>query len=448
MTPQASILPTDALFYVLLDVAIILLAAQIVGRLFAAVGQPRVVGEIIAGILLGPTLLGGSLGALATPSAPAVEGTGIVGVLFPPPAASFLNLTGQIGLIFYMFLVGMQLDQSLLKGRGRQIMLVALAVVAVPLAMGFLVGALLTGPTWIPEGVNPVAFSLLVGAAISVTAFPVMARILEEKGMISTSLGATGVGAAAVVTVLMFLAIAAANASARNAGIIDQVGLRFVLTIVLIGVLFVAVRPVLERVTSGVDAEGKGLTTTLGILLALALAVGLLADRIGISALVGGFLFGLVVPKRLAGASIRRMETAVTLFFLPIFLAFSGLRTDLKLLTPDLFLGLFLVLALMIIGKWAVGYLAGRATGLPSYQAHVLGVLLNCRGLLILVVALQGLQLGVITPQMQAVFVIGAIVTTVMTGPLVDYFLKKQPSEPQEPHLAPDDAVPVAAIAR
>jgi Kef-type K+ transport system membrane component KefB len=410
------------------------------------------VGEIIAGILLGPTLLGGKLGAAATPTAPAVEGVGLVGVLFPPPAAAFLNLTGQVGLIFYMFLVGMELDASLLKGRGRQIVLVAAAVVAVPVALGFLVGILLTGPIWVPEGVDVTTFSMFVGAAISVTAFPVMARILQEKGLIATPMGATGVGAAALVTVLMFLAIAAANALARDAGIVDQVGLRIGLTLVMVGVLVFVGRPLVDRLTRD-TADGPGLVTTIGLLLAGALASGLIADRIGISALVGGFLFGLVVPARLGPAIISRLQPAVVLFFLPVFLAFSGLRTDLKLLGLDLLFGLVLFLALMIIGKWGVGYVAGRLAGFSGPEANLLGILMNCRGLLILVVGLRGLELGVITPQMQAVFVVGAIVTTVMTGPLVDWALKRLPAsapppDPDAPAPLPEDApTGVGAIA-
>lgn len=452
MQPQATLLPMDTFFYVLLDLAIILVAAQVVGRLFAQFGQPRVVGEIIAGILLGPTLLGGKLGAAATPTAPAVEGVGLVGVLFPPPAAAFLNLTGQVGLIFYMFLVGMELDASLLKGRGRQIVLVAAAVVAVPVALGFLVGILLTGPIWVPEGVDATTFSMFVGAAISVTAFPVMARILQEKGLIATPMGATGVGAAALVTVLMFLAIAAANALARDAGIVDQVGLRIGLTLVMVGVLIFVGRPLVDRLTRD-TADGPGLVTIIGLLLAGALASGLIADRIGISALVGGFLFGLVVPARLGPAIISRLQPAVVLFFLPVFLAFSGLRTDLKLLGVDLLFGLVLVLALMIIGKWGVGYVAGRLAGFSSPEANLLGILMNCRGLLILVVALRGLELQVITPQMQAVFVVGAIVTTVMTGPLVDWAMKRLPAstsqpDPDAPAPLPEDApTGVGAIA-
>jgi Kef-type K+ transport system membrane component KefB len=166
----------------------------------------------------------------------------------------------------------------------------------------------------------------------------------------------------------------------------------------------------------------------IALMLIGALACGLATDRIFGAGLVGGFLFGLAVPARpgLARAVIQRLEPAVLLLFLPVFLTVSGLRTDLTLFSGSLIGGTLLFLALMIVGKWLAGYVAGRTTGLADREAHAIGVLLNCRGLLILVVALIGLQLNVITPKMQLVFVIGALVTTMMTGPLVDVFLNDE----------------------
>lgn len=419
MPPSTPVLaPAEVFAFVLGDLALILLVAKVIGEVFVRLRQPRVVGEIIAGILIGPTVLGGRL-ATAT-----VAGEGLVNQIYPLPAASFLTLVGQIGLVLYMFLVGLELDQHLLKGRGRQIAIVALAAVLIPVALGFLVGAVLTGPTWQPADVDYVTVSLFLGAGLSVTAFPVMARILQEKGLIATAMGAVGIGAAAAVTVLMFLAIAAATASARGAGIVEEVGLKVLLTAAFLVALAIIGRVVLSFLTRGYR-EGQPVDQYLAVLLPLALAAGLAADRIGINALVGGFLFGLSVPARpgLALAIINRMQSPVVLFFLPVFLAVSGLRTDLKALTPDLIPGALLFLVLMVAGKWGVGYLAARAVGMTNNQGHILGVLLNCRGLLILVVALIGLQLGVLTPAMQAVFVVGAIVTTLMTGPLVDRFI-------------------------
>lgn len=427
MTPEV-IAPADVVAYVLAALAIILIAARLVGEVFERIGQPRVVGEIVAGILIGPTLLGGAIATAPLPGVPGVAGTGLVNDLFPLQAFSFLNLIGQVALVFYMFLVGIELDQRLLKGKGRQMLTVALAVTIVPVALGFLGGALLGSTTWKPAGVSSTAFGLFLGAALSVTAFPVMARILQEKEMLATPLGAVGVGSAAIVTVIMFLIIAAASASAKGSGAVSGVGTKLLLLLGLIAVLVVVVRPALDLVTRGWKDDGKIPGNLLAGLIVGALATGLATDRILGAGLVGGFLFGMVVPVRpgLAEGVIARMTDAVILFFLPVFLAVSGLRTDLGLLNTGLIGGILLFVALMIIAKLGVGFAAGRAVGLNNRDAGTLGALMNCRGLLILVVALIGLQLGVITPQMQIVFVIGAIVTTMMTGPLVDLFISKE----------------------
>jgi len=202
---------------------------------------------------------------------------------------------------------------------------------------------------------------------------------------------------------------------------------RFLLLLALAAVLVLVVRPVLSWVVSRLYVEGEPLDgNLLALLIVGALAAGLATDRIVNVGLLGGFMFGvLAVPKPpgLAQSAIARLTDAVILFFLPIFLAVSGLRTDLTLLDLSLIGGILLFLALMIVGKLGVGYLASRSVGLDRGDSAALGALMSCRGLLILVVALIGLQLGVITPEMQLAFVIGAIVTTMMTGPLVDRFI-------------------------
>ncbi len=426
--PPTVVAPVDVVAYVLAALAIILIAARLVGTLFERIGQPRVVGEIISGILIGPTILGGALAKAPLPGVPGVAGTGLVDDLFPLQAFSFLNLIGQIALVFYMFLVGIELDQRLLKGKARQMLIVALGVTLVPLALGFLCAAVLGGATWKPPGVSSTAFALFLGAALSVTAFPVMARILQEKQLLATSLGAVGVGSAAIVTVIMFLIIAAASATAKGSGAVSGVGTKLLLLLGLIALLVVVVRPALELLTRGWDESAPVPGNLLAGLLVGALVTGLATDRILGVGLVGGFFFGMVVPARpgLAEKVIARMTDAVILFFLPVFLAVSGLRTDLTLITGTVLVGSALFIALMILGKLGVGYAVGRVVGLSGKESATLGALMNCRGLLILVVALIGLQLGVITPQTQIVFVLGAIVTTMMTGPLVDLFLPKE----------------------
>jgi Kef-type K+ transport system membrane component KefB len=338
-----------------------------------------------------------------------------------------------------MFLVGLEVQQRFLRGRERQILVVGLAVIVVPVALGFLIGGILDDPgKWkvamTPEGksVSSTTHALFLGAGLAVTAFPVMARILQEKRMIATDMGAIGVGAAALVTPLMFLVLAGATASAKGQGVPDTIGVRLAIAVGFAVFLFLIVRPLLKRLIDWRFEPGKPLNGDLFALLLIgALASGLAADRIGIHSLNGGFLFGACVPQveGLGKAVLDRMQQFVIVFMIPIFLAISGLQTDLTVLKGEHVLGILLFLAAMIVGKWAVAYVAGRGVGLNSREANTIGVLMNCRGLMILVVALIGKQAGVITDPMQVVFVIGAIVTTLMTGPLVDVFIPKDEVE-------------------
>jgi Kef-type K+ transport system membrane component KefB len=431
LRPGAEVVP-----YVLLDVAIILAAARIVGTLFERLGQPRIVGEIVAGILIGPTILGGRLETLQK------AGEGAVNDVYPFQAFGFLALIGQIALVFYMFLVGAELDKSLLRGKGVQMGLVALAVVLAPVGLGFAVAGFFEGAPWRgPEGQDTTTFALFLGAALSVTAFPVMARILQEKGMLGSPMGAVGVGSAAIVTVLMFLVIVAASASSKGAAIETETGYRFLLFLAIVAGL-VLLRPVVGLAFRP-WREGEPLPgNLLALLLVGALATGWATDRVLGVALVGGFLFGMIcVPglPGLAAAIIARLQEAVIIFFLPIFLAVSGLQTNFRLIDGEVIVGALVFVALMIVGKIGAGYAAGRAVGLDNREAGAIGVLLNCRGLLILVVGLIGLQKMVITQEMMVVFALGAIVTTMMTGPLIDLLLPKAEVRKRTAELSRDD---------
>ena len=445
--PPEALAGTEVIAYVLADLAIILIAARIVGGVFVKLKQPRVVGEIIAGILIGPTVLGGQLakGAVSAVQAPGslaglpADGAGLTNDLYPLQAFAFLNLIGLLTLVFFMFLVGLEVQQRFLRGREKQILVVAMAVLIVPVGLGFLVGAILDEPgkwkvamTPAGQSVSSTTHALFLGAALAVTAFPVMARILQEKRQLSSAMGGIGVGAAAVVTPLMFLVLAGASASAKGGGVPSTIGVKLALAAGLVVVLFAAVRPLLGMLVARRFKAGEPLDGELfAILLIGAVATGLAADRIGIHSLNGGFLFGAAVPQvaGLGKAVIDRLQQFVVVFMIPIFLAVSGLQTDLTVLGTEHIVGILVFLAAMIAGKWGVGALAGKAVGLNWTEANAIGVLMNCRGLMILVVALVGKQVGVITDPMQGVFVIGAIVTTLMTGPLVDVFLPKEEVE-------------------
>jgi Kef-type K+ transport system membrane component KefB len=433
--PEA-IPPTETLAYVLGALALILVVARIVGWVFVKIGQPRVVGEIIAGILIGPTILGGHLGrgdVTETPGSEAIVGHGLTNDLYPVQSFAFINLLGQITLVFFMFLVGIEVQQRFLKGRGKQIAVVAIAVVAIPVGLGFVVAAILNSPDWKPAGISQGTHALILGAGLAVTAFPVMARVLQEKRMIATDMGATGVGAAAVVTPLMFLVLAAAAASqTQGSGAVDDVAIKFLLAAALVALLFGVVRPFIGRVLLKDFDPDKPISGDLFAFLIIgALLSGLAADRIGINSLNGGFLFGACVPQvaGLGKAILDRMSDFVIIFLIPIFLAVAGIQTDFRVLTFALIPGIALFLFAMVAGKWFVGTGAGMSVGLKWRDANVIGILMNCRGLMILAAAIVAGSFGGITPEMRVTFALGAIITTMMTGPLVDVFVKKDEQE-------------------
>ena len=418
--------------HVLGALVLIVVAVGIGGRIAGALGQPRVVGEILAGVLIGPTVLGGRI------ETGGIEGAGLVDWLYPPEAFSFLNLTAQVGLVLYMFIVGIELDRRLLRGRGRQIGAVALATAAAPVALGFVAAPAFAGVAWRPPGVGDTTFALFLAAGLAATALPVMARLLQDKKLMATPVAATSLGVAGLVTVAVFLIVAAASASAKGGAVAGDVAIRLALTVALVLALVVAVRPALARVLTRLPhlRAGPGVFTAL---IALALASGLAADRIGIHALVGGFLLGLCLPddRRLAEAVVARIRDVVGLVLLPVFFAVSGLMTDLGQLGLALVPGVLLFIALTLASKWVPGYLAARASGLGGDEANALGVLLSCGGLLVLVVGLSGLELGVITAELQATFVIAAIATLVMAGPMLDRFDSRQRAPAQALEGAP-----------
>lgn len=431
--------PDLVLAFVLLDVAIILVAARAVGALARVVGQPAVVGEIAAGVLLGPTLFGRTVFAWDSPwgflhcdDALAASGAlpSVSACFFPPQARSVLGILGQLALVLFMFLVGLELDWDLLKGKGRGIASVSVGAVAVPIALGLLVGPLLYNATFAagfgsPAQPSKASFTIMVAAMLSVTAFPVMARILQEKGLTQSTMGSVGVAAAAVVTVLMFLTVAVASSVATRQGA-GKLVLKFGGAAIFIAVLFVVVRPALETFLR--SYEEKGLSANLfAAILILLFGAAYAADRIGINVIVGSFLFGSILPARddLFRDMSARLADLTAIVLLPIFLAFSGLNTDFTKFGSKAVAGTLLFLAAGIVGKWAGAALFARGAGLSWAEGNVLGVLMNCRGLLVLVVALIGLSSGVISPQMQVGGVLMALVTTMMTGPLFDAFLPR-----------------------
>jgi Kef-type K+ transport system membrane component KefB len=277
------------------------------------------------------------------------------------------------------------------------------------------------GPDGLPD---QLAFALFLSAMLAVTAFPVMARILQEKGLQTSPMGVIGVAAAAVVTVLMFILLAVAKGTAKSNTIGDHL-LVFLGTIAFLGIMFGIVRPLLRPLGERVREAGAVKPEVFAIVMIVMFASAYAADRIGINVIVGGFVAGVIMPEReLLFAELRgRLAELTTTVLLPIFLAFSGFRTDFTTLGWAWLPGLALFVVAGIVAKWGAGAVSARLGGLTWAEGNVLGVLMNCRGLLVLLVGLIAFNNGVISPQMQVGGVLMALITTGMTGPLFDRFL-------------------------
>lgn len=444
MQPVAALLtPGQVLGFVLLDVVVILVVARSLGALARRLGQPTVVGEIVAGVLLGPTLLGPTLFTWGDPWGPlhcdaSLAGADVVpslgNCLFPPQAKSILGVIGQVALILYMFLVGAEVRHDMLKGKGKAIGIVAVGVIAIPVALGFLLGPVLYDAKWVAgfgTGAQPsqAAFSLMVGAILSVTAFPVMAHILQEKRLSTSPMGSVGIAATAALSVLMFLTVAIASSVARGAETTD-VAQTLAAAAAYLAVVFLVVRPALAPLGRRIEAAGRVDETAFGIIFILVFASAYAADRIGINVIPGAFLIGVVLPARsITFPQLREKLRDLTLVvLLPVFLAFSGLNTDFTKLGLGYVVGISLFLVAGIAAKWLGGAVSARIGGLSWAEGNVIGVLMNCRGLLVLVVALIALQDGVITGGLQVAAVLMALVTTMMTGPLFDRFAARLPA--------------------
>lgn len=469
--------PDFVLAFVLLDVVIILVAARLMGALALRLGQPRVVGEIVAGVLLGPSLLGATLagwdsswavlqcdasrawmpvGADPTSFTPRAET--VTECLFPRQSQAVLGILGQLALVFFMFLVGLELQLDALKGKGRGIATVAIGAIVAPLVFGLLVGPILHTDRFALVGADgslpgTLAFSLFLSAMLAVTAFPVMARILQEKGLTTSPMGTIGVAAAAVVTVLMFVMLGLASGVAKEQSA-AELSLIVIGTVVYLAVMFLVVRPLGEAVGRKIEADGKVDPTEFVGVVAFAIASAYVADRIGINVIVGGFVAGAVMPARalLFREVTHHLSLVTASVLLPIFLAFSGLRTDFTTLGWAWMPGILLFLVAGIVSKWGGGMVSARIGGLSWAEGNVLGVLMNCRGLLVLVVGLAAADQGIITPQMQVGAVVMALVTTAMTGPLFDRFIGAAtagaaPAEPEHHHTLDEQAVLEASTA-
>jgi Kef-type K+ transport system membrane component KefB len=407
--------------YVLLDVFLIVALARILGNVMTKIGQPRVVGEILAGVLLGPTLLGADLSFFISPA----------------EARPILSAIATIALVLFMFLAGVEYDTEVIRGRAGQAGTLAVFAVAIPALLGFPVAALMHNATYAgPKGADFLPFALFIGAALAVTAFPVMAHILMERGQLNSKMGGLGVASTGFMSILMFLFIAfAASVASKN---YSNFGLKVALTVAFLAFSWLVARPALDRFMKAQVHDGSMSGNGMAVAFAGMILWGLAGDRVGINALVGGFIWGVIMPQDQAvrHALAAKVRDVAMIFLLPIFFAFAGYSADLKLIHASTIGPLLVVLVAAVGGKFLAAVPAKALGGLTWQETGTLGALFNTRGLLVLVAGLIGLQATIITPTTFTIIVVMALVTNLMTLPLLNLFSRAQAS--------PEDATPEA----
>ena len=395
----------EPLSRLLLQVIVIVVATRTLGSLFSRFGQPGVVGEVLAGILLGPSLLG-----WAWPAA--------YGFVFPSESLEILRLLSQIGVCLFMFVVGLELELSHLREKAHTAVLVSHVGILFPFFLG-VVAALFLYSHYAARGTSFTPFALFMGIALSITAFPVLARILKERGIEKTFLGATAITCAAVDDATAWAILAFVVAIAHASGLASTA---FCLGLVLlfVALMFFFVRPRLPR-WLGVEQlqDGEPGRAVVAAVLILMIVSALATELIGIHAVFGAFLAGVVMPQntKFREYLIVRLEHFAALFLLPLFFAFSGLRTHVGLLND----ATSWLVCLAIIGVATLGKLGGtmftaRLTGMDWHHSFALGALMNTRGLVELIALNIGYDLGILPPRIFAMMVLMALVTTFLTG--------------------------------
>lgn len=398
-----------------LQLAVILAVVRLVGLGAKKIGQPQVVGEMIAGVVLGPSLLG-----LFAP--------GVQQWLFPRESLTIIYAVAQVGVVIYMFLVGTEFRLGLIRGRMRSAASVSAAGIVTPFILGGLVALLLVGDaTFFNPDVSRAEAMLFLGAAISITAFPMLARIIYERGLTGTSLGTLALAAGAVddVSAWCLLAVVLASFSGNAAIALLAIGGGVIYAVLVL----VTGRRLLARFGAAAERRGGLSGPMLSFVLILVMAGAWFTDVIGIYAVFGGFIMGLAMPRGVVARDLERfLEPVATNFLLPLFFVYSGLNTQLGLVvTPALWGVTLLIIVVATLGKGVACWGAARLNGESNREAMGIGALMNARGLMELILLNIGLQRGIITPTLFTIMVIMAVVTTLMATPIFERVYRRTP---------------------
>ncbi|MDI1295326.1 MAG: cation:proton antiporter [bacterium] len=405
-----SFVPGDYSTHFFLQLAIILATCRIIGWIGRKLlGQPQVVGEMIAGVLLGPSLLG-----LIFPA--------IQAAVFPKEMQNILYVGAQLGVGLYMFLVGTTLSSTHLRSQARSALAVSLAGIAAPFAFAIVITpALLTIPDLFSPTVSRFQATLFMGACIALTAFPMLARIINERGLSNSALGTLSLTAGAFDDACSWcvLAIVLATFGAGPGVAIIAIGgaILYALFLILFGARLLA------PLGRAVEQRGEMSMTVLAITLMLFCLSAFLMDAIGIHAIFGGFILGIFMPRDLFATELKaKVESFAVVMLLPMFFTYSGLNTRLDIVnSPSLLLIALGIVAVSILAKAGACYLAARLSGQDNRTALGIGALMNARGLMELIIINIGLQKGIIGPTLFSMMVVMAIATTMMAGPLFEW---------------------------
>jgi Kef-type K+ transport system membrane component KefB len=398
---------SEVLLQVLLALVVVIIAARLCGALCRRFHQPAVIGEVIAGILLGPSLLG-----RISPDA--------MHAVLPSSAAPYLSIIAQIGVILFMFLVGLQLDAGQLRHRTHATISISHASILAPFVLGCAL-ALWLYPRLGTENVPFTVFALFVGVSLSVTAFPVLARILTDRGLQDSHMGVVALTCAAVddVTAWCLLAVVVAIAKVDATGALRTL----LLTAGYIAVMLLVVRPIVVRAVRWSASRAVPGQTVMSVVVIGLLLSTLATEAAGIHAIFGAFLLGAVIPHDtdLARDLARKLEDLVIVLFLPAFFAFTGLRTEIGLVSsPTEWMICAVITLTASVGKFGGSFAAARFAGFDRRDATSLGILMNTRGLMELIVLNLGLDLGILSPTLFTMLVLMAVLTTLATTPILD----------------------------
>jgi Kef-type K+ transport system membrane component KefB len=407
---------------VLIAVIVVLISTQLFGRLFTMMKQPRVVGEMFAGVFLGPTVIGYFFPDISA-------------AVFTPAVKPFLFVLSNFALSIYMFIVGVEVDSQMVEKKlFRQTMLLSLTTIVVPFALGMGFGVVYFD-LFKGSNAHTLDFCIFVGSALAITAFPMLARILQENNLVKTKLGTISLLSASIQDVVSWILLSYVTAAATHSGTGKTV-ITVALAFAFFGTMFFVVKPLLKKLLKRVNMEnGQSMQNYMAIILILLLVNALITDAIGLYSVFGGFVTGLIVPRdqKVMDYITTRVKDFIILLLLPLFFAFSGLNANMLVLGKIGFLvPTVIAVVLALSGKYLTTLFTMKGMGYSWRESSAIGGLINARGLMELIIANLGLMYGVISPELYSILVLIAVLSTLAAMPIYRLSKLKPETEKQK----------------